>query len=212
MAIDLATLFQKADCVPCLPPGQLALVNTLLLNQIATGGVQVSSASFQRPADGNAYAVGDEVSNSTAANPTNSSNPALAQNMVFSGASAFPGGSGVIKRAVMFVNDAVFGGKTFALTLANKPLPMFGDNNPFNISFANRVGDLGPAITFPVQTSASSIYGAGATSFVGMVMPLEIPFVCASGDSNLYAALCIGTVTTPVPNAIFAVDLYIGLQ
>jgi hypothetical protein len=204
MAIDLATLFQKADCVPCLPPGQLALVQTLLLNQIATGGVQVSSASFQRPADSNTYAVGDEVSNSTS--------PNLAQNMVFPNAAFFPGGSGVIKRAVMFVNDAVFGGKTFALTLSNKTSPMFGDNNPFNISFANRVGDLGPCITFPVQTSASSIYGGGATSFVAMVMPLEIPFVCAPGDSSLYGALCIGTVTTPVPNAIFAVDLYIGLQ
>lgn len=212
MAIDLATLFQKADCIPCLPPGQLALVQTLLLSQIATGGVLVSSATFQRPANSIPYSVGDEVSNSVSANPTNDSNPNLAQNLVFAGAAPFPGGSGVIKRAVMFVNDAAFGGKTLALTLSNKPLPMFGDNNQFNISFANRVGDLGPGIAFPVQTSAASIYGAGATSFVAMVMPLEIPFVCAPGDSNLYGAVCIGTVTTPVPNAIFTVDLYIGLQ
>ena len=166
------------------------------VGSVGGAGVRVS-ASKTRPADTNAYAAKDAISDSTSA-PTGWSWASLARKT---------GGSGYIVKAVLGTSQTT-NTETFRLHLFNAAPTAINDNSacsaPLNTNLASYVG----TINFPAAKSE----GTGADTAYANITPntpggdLPLKFVCAA-DANLYGLLETPNGFTPASAQTFTIAL-----
>src|SRR5688572_28049103 len=97
------------------------------------GSTAVSSATFTRPADTNAYAASDAVSNSTTA-------PVA---LTFTNVARVNAGSGYITTARLLKNGTTTANANFRLYLFNTSPTAINDNAAFTLLWANRATCIG---------------------------------------------------------------------
>lgn len=157
------------------------------------GGLVRATASFARPDDTTAYAIGDIVSNSTVATTV----------MTFSNFARVAGGSGYIMGAMLATNaKSVTPGIRVHLFNASNPT-LSVDNALHKELYADdskRIGyfDFG-ALSTPADT-------AGSDDSRVVNFDLRIPFVAVSRD--IYAVLETRSIFTPVALETFTLVLF----
>lgn len=158
----------------------------------ASGGIVQAAASFARPANTTAYAVGDVVSN----------NASTTTPLTFANVASRAGGGGIIRKARVMTdqgaNVAVYKlwlFKVVAFTVA-------ADNAALTAEWDDRASLIG-VITF----SAAATNGSGDVAF-DQALP-NIPFVCADGSFHLYGVLETETIFTPASGQNYIVELTI---
>jgi hypothetical protein len=162
-----------------------------LLNSVKAVGYQKGvSASFTRPANTDAYAAQDVVSNSTTA-------PAL---LTFAGAARANGGSGVILSARHMKNSTGVGSYRLHLYTASTVAPI-NDNAPFTMLYANRASRVGFIDFNHVQAGAGSDSTNALTTFV------NLPFVCGASASAIYGILTVTGAYTPTSGEQHFIEL-----
>jgi hypothetical protein len=153
------------------------------------GRTRVISATLTRPADTNAYAAGDAVTDST-------SSPSQ---ITFSNAARINNGSGVIVSATLI--DSVNAGTKgqFELWLFDASVTPNNDNAAFAPSDADAAKAIG-VITFGANSPGSNnaIYPAG---------PLSIAFQCSGGIANIFGLLVVRNAYTPTSGEQFTIRL-----
>jgi hypothetical protein len=133
-----------------------------LLNSVKAVGFQATvSTTLTRPADTNAYAAGDAVSNAT-------SSPTI---LTFSGAARAAGGSGLILSARHVKNNTT--AANFRLWLYRQTVAAVNDNAPFPLLWANRANRVG-FIDFNHSTG-----GTGSDSSSALATFVNLPFSAA---------------------------------
>jgi hypothetical protein len=146
------------------------------------GKTVIAAANAMRPADTNAYAVGDLIANSTTAGSV--SPMALAVGRI-------AGGTGMIRRARVKVNDAAWSGSAVrAHFYKNSPTPANGDNGAWSTSESEYLGSCD--ITFDKNFSDTFVKGIGVPAGGS-----EINFDCAPDSQNIYALLEARSAVTP---------------
>jgi hypothetical protein len=163
---------------------------------IAGVGISANAAgTITRPADTNAYAIGDLIADVTTTSPQPS-------------AIALPvgrvnGGSGMIRALRLKVNDTAFKNATIRAHLF-RDLPTFGvgDNGAFNASETYQATEsayMGYVdITLSQQFSDPAVKGFGVRS-IGS----EWNFDCGAGTKNIFAVLEARSAVTPGSGKIF---------
>ncbi len=160
------------------------------------GGKTITSAvTLTRPADTNAYAAKDAVSNSTSA-------PAV---LTFASFARVAAGGGVITKARLLTNQSTNTAR-FVLHLYSAAPTAINDNAAFALLWASRASWIG-SIVFPAcatEGTGSDCAYAIATPGIGN-LPLE--FQCAAASQALYGALEVLDAFTPVSGQVFYVEL-----
>jgi hypothetical protein len=162
------------------------------------GRTVVISASFTRPADTNAYAAGDAVTNST-------SSPSQ---MTFSGAGRVNGASGVILSAVLIdeANQTTKG--QFELWLFDTSVTPDNDNAAFARSNAECETLIG---VIPFNTAFVANAGSGSSGKVVFPAPgLSIPFKCGGATTSIFGLLVVRNAYTPISAEKLVVRLQIS--
>lgn len=156
-------------------------------------GTISGTSTLTRPADTNAYASGDEISNSTT--------QGSAVPWVFPNAARANGQGGWITKAVLGCSDKLNVAIPFRVHLFKTTPTMVGDNAQYSIlkaEFANWVGylDLGPLIT-------------GGSSSDGSIVDLDCRkrYVCDPAGSSLYGILLPLGAYTPLTSETFRLSL-----
>jgi hypothetical protein len=161
------------------------------------GGRSIAAtASFTRPADTSAYAVGDLIANSTTAASVVPMALAVAR---------INGGTGIIRKLRLKTNDAAWKNAVVRVHLFElSPTVTVGDNGVFN------------AAETLACTESSYIGYADVTlgkqfsdSVKGFAMPgegVEWTFVAAAASQNVYALLEARTALTPASAALFTLS------
>lgn len=158
------------------------------------GGIARVSATFTRPADTNAYAVGDAVNNSTSA-------PAL---LLLDACARVIGGSGYIVGMRISTNLKSIVPR-FRIRVFNASNPtLSADNLAYQSKYTDeskRVArfDL-PAMVTPTDTTNSDMSSAEDDT-------IRIPFVCAAASQALYVALEALDAFTPASSQSFTATL-----
>jgi hypothetical protein len=164
---------------------------------VAVGITTVKSASFTRPADTTAYAVGDQVNNNTVA--------ASVAPLVFTAAGS-NGGTGMVRKGRIRKTSIGAG----ALTNASFRLHLFtiapttaagGDNS----AFTNVSGLAGYAGALDI--TVDRLLGDGSVGSGGAHTGPEINYQCAAGDTKLYGLLEALATYVPTSAETFNVDL-----
>jgi hypothetical protein len=144
-----------------------------LLNSVKAVGFQSTvSASFTRPADTNAYAAGDAVSNAT-------SSPTI---LTFAGAARAAGGTGLILSARHIKNNTT--AASYRLWLYRETAAAVNDNAQFALLWENRANRIG-FIDFAHTTG-----GTGSDSSSSLATFVNLPFTAAG-------TALFGQLTTP---------------
>lgn len=158
--------------------------------------IVTSSASVTRPANTDAYASGDEISNSTTAG---SANP-----LVFSGLTENMFGTGKILNAKITASGQGFTGE-IRLYLFNDEPTMSGDNSPYAIQSAdapNFLGFIGFASAFLSPTGSQvSVQFNSSTTHVVVSKDRD-------GSNPIYGVLVANGAITPTSGQTFTVELF----
>lgn len=152
-----------------------------------------SSVLLTRPADTNAYAIQDAVSNSTTA-------PTLLQ---FTDSARENGGSGIIVSARHLKSSTVSANFRLHLYRNNSATPV-NDNAQFALLFANRANRIG-FIDFNHVTG-----GTGSDSTNALTTFAGLPFVCDAATSSLFGILTALTAYTPTSAEQHFIELSIA--
>jgi hypothetical protein len=152
------------------------------------------SATFARPSDTNAYALGDEVSNSTS--------QGSAAPLAFDAVTESPGGSGYLVKATLTTDNHVVTNGQFTLYLFDSIPTMVGDNAAWPIADADLDNYVG-SYDFVLRASG----GAGGAVAVSAGDP--IPFACAAADDALYGVLVAQGAYSPASGQAFTVRLMV---
>ena len=142
---------------------------------------KVSKAFFTRPANTTQYAVSDAVGDGRV--------------ITFPGMAGKAGASGFILKARLMVNDVTTTSALFCLYLDNSPPTAIADNAQKTLLFANREKRVG-YIDFVLSTE-----GTGSDAAGSLQLNLNIPFVAAPNDTNLYGVLAALATYTPAANS-----------
>ena len=140
-----------------------------------------AKAFFTRPANTTQYAVSDAVGDGRV--------------LTFPGMVSRVGGSGFILKARLMVNDTTTTSALFRLYLYNSPPAAIADNAQKTLLFANREKRVG-YIDFVLSTE-----GTGSDAAGSLQLNLNIPFVAAPNDTNLYGVLAALATYTPAANS-----------
>lgn len=171
----------------------------------AVGGVSdykpistMVKANFTRPSDTTAYAAGDAVTDSTSA-------PTI---MTFDACARANAGSGVITHAVFqdSANQSTKG--SFELWLFHTTVTPDNDNAVFTPTDAENRTFVG-VIPFTLPYVGDATSGANGNAVYMGTVDRPLPFVCDSGDDNLYGLLVVRSAYTPVSAERFDVTLFI---
>lgn len=139
----------------------------------------VVDVTITRPADTNAYAAKDAVSNSTSA-------PTI---LTLTNAASHVGGNGYVVKVRAFTNSATaMLGAVFRLHLYNEAPTAVNDNAQFALLWANRTKRVGF-----IDLPALATEGTGSDAAAALWVDLPLHFDCASNDRNLY---CIPELLT----------------
>jgi hypothetical protein len=142
-------------------------------------GLEIAEVSVEltRPADTDAYAANDVISNSTTA-------PAV---ITFENCGADNEGSGYITKARLFTNSATaMLGAQIRLHLYHTAPTAVNDNAAFTLLYANAVNRVG-YIDFPALETG----GTGSDAAAAIWFDLPIPFRCARGSRALYGVAVV---------------------
>ena len=154
-------------------------------------GVQiVTSASFTRPADTNAYVSQDVVSNSTTA----------ATLLTFAGAGRMNGGTGLILSARHMKNSTAVANFRLHLYRVNT-IGAINDNAQFTLLYANRANRIGFIDFNHLQGGTGSDSTHALTPFV------NLPFVCDAAASAIYGVLTTTGGYTPTSGEQHHIEL-----
>jgi hypothetical protein len=105
------------------------------------GAIAVATASFQRPADTLAYAVGDAILDSTTAATVNANTAAGSAGIMRLHVARATDKTGMIRRLRLKTNDTAFAAATVRVHLfRDRPTVTNGDNGPFLTSESNYIG------------------------------------------------------------------------
>ena len=141
------------------------------------------TASFTRPSDATAYAIGDVVCNSTSA-------PTV---LTFSNMANANGLGGVIQAAFLYLGSNPTTKPVYDLFLFDTSPTIDNDNatfTPTDSEILNLVGVIPFAVGVPGDTTGTS------TNTVYQTTP-QLSFVCASGSTSLYGVLVARNAVTP---------------
>lgn len=155
------------------------------------------STNFTRPADTNAYAAGDAVTNSTSA-------PSI---LTFDAVARANAGSGVIVGAVLIdsANQATKG--QFELWLYDTSFSADNDNAAFTPSDGETETLIG-VIEFNIPKVGDATSGAGGNC-VYPVPNLSIPYTCGGSSDDIFGLLVVRNAYTPVSAEKFTVRLFV---
>jgi len=152
------------------------------------------AASFTRPSNTTAYAAGDVVGPVT-----------TAAVQTLSSAGRFNGGSGRIVAATLETNNATVTNGTFRVHIFNASFTPESDNAAFAGQHTNRAAYQGYFDFNILVADSASAEGAIAqlrpATDVDNGLPLE--FVCASGNTALYAVIVALGAYTPASGQVF---------
>lgn len=173
----------------------LATIATMVSGAMVMVGLMVkATASFTRPADTTAYALGDVVSNSTSATTL----------MTFSGAGRSNANTGYITKARLLTSQAT-NTASFRLWLWNANNPTVAvDNAAYVFTYADDSKLVG-YIDFPACSTSA---GSGTGSFTQITDTQRLAYVCAAADTALYGFLETRTAFTPANAQTFQVTLH----
>lgn len=154
----------------------------------------VATASFNRPADTTAYAVGDLIANSTTAGSVVPMQITAARENA---------GTGSITRCRLSCNKAGMAGtETFRVHLfKNAPSAANGDNGAFNIN-----GLAAVHLGF-FEVTLDQVFSDGAKGFAAPYIGSQIIFDAAAGSQLLYALIESRSAWTPGSGNTFTVAL-----
>jgi hypothetical protein len=153
------------------------------------GRTIIAAAGLVRPADTDAYAVGDLIANATGA----ASVAALAL-----AAGRINGGTGMIRRARLAVNDTAWAGAIVRVHFyKSSPTVANGDNGAWASSESDYLGCCD--VSLDKSFSDPAVKGIGAPA-----CGAEINFACDSGSQNIYALLEARSAVTPAAGAAFS--------
>ncbi len=159
---------------------------------IVVGAMGPGSASFTRPNDTTAYAIGDVVSNSTSSTTL----------MTFSGAGRLNAGSGYITKAKLVTSQAA-NVASFRLWLWNANNPtVAADNAAYAFTYADNSKWIG-YLDFPGM--ATSV-GSGTGAFTQMI-DTRLSYICAAASTSLFGFLETRTAFTPAAQQTFEIYL-----
>ncbi|SFK04493.1 hypothetical protein [Bradyrhizobium sp. Gha] len=161
-----------------------------------TGNRAIVAANFTRPADTNAYAVGDLVANNVAAGSVVPL--ALA-------ASRMPDGTGVIRRGRLTKSGTVTANAIFRAHLyKDPPTPTNGDNGAFQTGGAlTYVGSL----DFDMTSTNARAFTDGVKCIGTPNVGSEIIFDPKAGTQNIYALIEARGAYVPVSGETFTLAL-----
>ena len=151
----------------------------------------ILTASFTRPANTDAYAVNDAVSNSTSA-------PTI---MTFANAARVNGGSGYLVKAE-FCTDQAACTADFRLHLFSTTITPVNDNAAYLSQWVNRSVRVGH-----LDFLAVSQEGTGSTSAFCLWSGAPLLYVCDAADTALYGLLETKSVFTPASGQNFSIKL-----
>jgi hypothetical protein len=154
------------------------------------------SATFTRPADTNAYAAGDIVSNNTSGGAA----------IRFSGA-GFPSAPVRILRATLWKSTNVVTSANFSLVLYNQDPGVQNDNAAYAETFANR-SKVVAIIPFTIMLA----YGSNVAQVDFLPPSGEMDAVLGDGQSSLWGVLVATAAYTPGSADQFAVELIIQTE
>jgi hypothetical protein len=159
------------------------------------GRFTVAFATLTRPGDTTLYAAKDVVANST-------TSPTV---VTFSGMARVNGGGGYIVKARLLTNRST-DTEQFRMHLYNVAPSGIADNAQMPLLWTNRANRIG-FLDFP----ALSTEGTGSDSSYALLAPgntnFPLPFVCAAGNSSLYAIFETTTSFTPASGQSFYIEL-----
>jgi hypothetical protein len=150
------------------------------------------TAEFTRPANTNAYAANDVVSNSTSA-------PALLEFDV----GRIVGGTGDILQFKIETND-VTDTSRYVLHLFNAPVSVINDNSQMLARYADRAARVGSIYFDGLKTAGS---GSDAS---WQENDRVLSFICTSADTKLYGILETLTARTPGSAKSFSISLKVA--
>lgn len=158
----------------------------------------VSTATFVRPADTTAYTAGDVVGPVTT--------PAVQK---LTGVGRANGGTGKIVDLKIICDLATITNGTFRVHFFNATLTPAADNAVFaglQLNGANYLGYVDPPIL--VADAAGSLSGmTEQNAGIGPTKGLPLQFVCASGDTALYAVIIALAAYTPSSSENFRLTI-----
>lgn len=156
-----------------------------------------SVATVTRPADTNAYAANDAVSDSTSA-PTK---------ITFSGVAQSPGGWGYIVGAKLETNQSTNTAR-FRLHLFHTSISAINDNAAYTMLDANKAARIG-YIDFPAAGTEGSGSDSAVAQAVGASSYLPRGFKCDTGLQAIYGLLETKDAFTPASAQTFRIELEI---
>lgn len=167
------------------------------------GTTRIVTGAIIRPADTIAYAVGDLIGASTAAN--NASNI-----ITIAGASRITGGTGRIIRIRGTTNDPTFAGTLRFHFFKTAVAPAVGDNGALAGAVANYINYYGSADVTLANIAAGSILSDGAKGFMAFSPP--IAFDVVDGTSDIFMMIETRTAFTPKSGQRFSAALEMDLD
>jgi hypothetical protein len=161
-------------------------------NMLAVGSRLITAeAEFSRPADTNAYAARDVVSNN-----------ATASTLMALPVARIAGGDGYLVRARLVTNRATDTARfrLWLYRIANPTVP--ADNAAMTLLWANRTSRIG-WLDFAALASEQT----GSDSAAALIADARLAFACAEGETRLWGLLQALDAFTPASGQQFFVQL-----
>lgn len=176
---------------PCVGDGcPVTIANPSLA--VTLPGSAMLTASFTRPANTTAYAVGYLVANSTTA--------ASVTPMTLTGACRLSGGTGQAVRVVLNKSDTVTANASFRVHLySSLPTVTNGDGAAWLTTTSGYIG------SFDVSTGKAFTDGSGGDG--GPSAGSMLVYQCASGSTSLYALVEARSAYTPTSGDVFTISV-----
>ena len=155
------------------------------------GTTRTAAVTLTRPADTNAYAAKDAVSDSTSA-------PTV---LTFSNIARLNGGSGYITKARLMTNQSSNIAR-YRLHLYHTAPAAINDNSQFTLLWANRTNRVGY-----IDFDALNTEGTGSDAAGALNTAIRLAFVCAAASDDLIGRLETLDAFTPANAQVFYIEL-----
>lgn len=162
--------------------------------ELAVGSIVTLGATFTRPADTTAYAIGDLIANNTVAGSVVA--------IAFPASTRYNATSAMVRRVRLHASNTSLTNASFRVHLYDRiPTISNGDNGAWLTTITGYLGsfDITFDKAFADGAKGIGISGAGA----------EINFTAAPGDNSLYALIEARAAYTPTSAEVFTLALEI---
>jgi len=162
------------------------------LHVMAGGMSKNVDASFTRPADTTAYAVGDVMANST-------SSPVV---ITFAGCARVDGGSGIISQVQMVDSSNTSTAGDFQLWLFDTSPTIDNDNATWTPTDA-ALGDLIGIVALGSSPIIGNLTSGAGGNAVYQARDLNLPFTCGAGVDDIYGVMVAQNAYVPISAEVF---------